>query len=343
MNRQQTACTANRLPLVRAAFAGPFVTAMRRNRVDADAYLSRNGLPLGPLNDPATLVPEKPFWHLVNQVAIAERIPDFGAQVARVKPWYDMETLHSVLSSKTYLESMLRAFCQLSRKQSNASAFELIPGESAWLFESTARPLLTHDVQMELYRVVSMIDLVRARAGAEWQPDRINLIMAENHAVADINGLRGSPIRFGQARTGILIPGKLLSKPTSAEVGTDHGAVKADTTAGVSRKSDNLAEAIQAVLELYVTEQKPSIELIADLADLTPRSLQRALRLQGTSYRDLLNEARLAYAEKRLLDSDDSIAEIARRLGYREPGHFTRAFRRSHRLSPREFRRIHKR
>ena len=44
------------IPLVRAAFAEPFLIAMRRNAIDAEPYLVHNGLPSGTLTEPNSLV-----------------------------------------------------------------------------------------------------------------------------------------------------------------------------------------------------------------------------------------------------------------------------------------------
>lgn len=80
--------------LVKAAFAEPFRIAMLNNGVDPDPYFRKYRLPFSKLEDPELKLPVKSFFHLVNHVAIAEQIPDFGMQVARVRPWYQISRLH---------------------------------------------------------------------------------------------------------------------------------------------------------------------------------------------------------------------------------------------------------
>jgi AraC-like DNA-binding protein len=69
---------------------------------------------------------------------------------------------------------------------------------------------------------------------------------------------------------------------------------------------------------------------LAELAEqlhLSARTLKRKLKEQGTSYSDLLEQARRSEAT-RLLASDSSIEQIAAWLGYSDAANFTRAFRR---------------
>ncbi len=68
------------------------------------------------------------------------------------------------------------------------------------------------------------------------------------------------------------------------------------------------------------------------------RTLQRRLRSAGLTYGHLVAEARRASAEQLLADRSRTIADVARRLGYSDPAHFTRAFQRWTGVTPRAFR-----
>lgn len=89
---------------------------------------------------------------------------------------------------------------------------------------------------------------------------------------------------------------------------------------------------------LHDRRRFPSMQTIADELHLDPRTLRRRLTDEGTSYRDLIAEARQARAEK-LLAGAAPIEAIARQLGYAETASFTHAFTRWTGLRPSEFRR----
>lgn len=72
----------------------------------------------------------------------------------------------------------------------------------------------------------------------------------------------------------------------------------------------------------------PSLVTVAGAMGISVRTLQRRLAARGLSFRCLLDDVRRRHAEIELQRGERSIADISRRLGYSDPAHFVRAFRR---------------
>jgi AraC-like DNA-binding protein len=83
----------------------------------------------------------------------------------------------------------------------------------------------------------------------------------------------------------------------------------------------------------------PDVREVASAVSTSARTLQRRLRGAGLTYAGLVQQARCEAASQMLLESDRSVSDVARTLGYSDPAHFTRAFHRWTGLAPREFRR----
>jgi AraC-like DNA-binding protein len=81
-----------------------------------------------------------------------------------------------------------------------------------------------------------------------------------------------------------------------------------------------------------------TIDRIAAGLGMTPRTLQRRLRLEGLRFEDLGQEVRASLARVYLDDRDLSISEIAYLIGFSESSAFSRAFRRWTGCTPHEFR-----
>jgi len=82
----------------------------------------------------------------------------------------------------------------------------------------------------------------------------------------------------------------------------------------------------------------PRQELIAAALHLSLRSLQRRLREENTSFKELLNDTQQQLAMQYIGERHRSIGEITYLLGYSEPGSFSRAFRRWTGKSPLQYR-----
>ena len=78
----------------------------------------------------------------------------------------------------------------------------------------------------------------------------------------------------------------------------------------------------------------------ADLVGISGRTLQRRLAQHGTTYNELLNQARFDAAKQLLQDKSISVSNIGFELGYTNSANFTRAFRRWTGLSPRQYRQL---
>ena len=325
----------HQIPLVKAAFIEPFRIAMERNGISPDVYFSKFRLPVSMPADAETLVPEKPFWRLINQVATAEMIPDFGMQVAQAKPWHEIESLRPLLSGQSTLRAVLQKFCELASGQSNISAFGLrLETETCW-FESQCETLVSHDIQMENYRVTSMIEMIQLAAGKNWKPLVVHLMMDPNRVIPSNRLLDGCRLEFSRPYTAISLPAGLLDARVQLGPGTDDIASPLEE---IIDKSEFLT-ALQTIIDQYVLEKDLSINVIADLSECSPRTLQRLLSEQGLKYNDMVQNARMRHSVAMIRDSDLSITQIALQLGYNDTAHFTRAFRRWTGVTPSKYRR----
>ena len=77
---------------------------------------------------------------------------------------------------------------------------------------------------------------------------------------------------------------------------------------------------------------------VASQLGISVRNLQRRLRPLGTTYQQLLDEARQELAIKLIAEGDQPLYEIAYLVGYTEPSAFYKAFRRWTGMTPGEFR-----
>ena len=71
-----------------------------------------------------------------------------------------------------------------------------------------------------------------------------------------------------------------------------------------------------------------TLDAAARALGLSPRTLQRRLREEDTSHREVLEEVRAELASLYLADLELSLDQVAARLGFSEPSAFHRAFRR---------------
>ena len=326
--------------LVKAAFLQQFKLAMKDNGVEVEPYLKRFRLPVNDVNDSDTYLPGKPFWHLINQVAIEEIIPDFGMQVAQVTPWYKVESMQKFLARSRSLASLLDAFCEIASAQSSNARFNTHVEDGQCWFEYHGVPVISNDIQMELYRVASMIELVQLATGKNWRPLEVRLMMNKNRVVEKNCILDDCELVFSQTHTAIVFPAGLLDATITTRPDDSPGDIDINESLKLDdiQNRTKLVNALHEIFSFYVTEDKLTINMIADIVGLSTRSLQRVMKKHDISYNALLNTARQQYAETQLKNPEVKISDIAYQLGYNDTAHFTRAFKRWTGMTPSQYR-----
>ena len=105
------------------------------------------------------------------------------------------------------------------------------------------------------------------------------------------------------------------------------------------RRGALLAEATLAIERRYA-EPDLSLHDVAREIATSSRQLQRVFsELGGSGFRDELAAVRMQHGAALLLSTRLPVAEVARRVGYRQGAQFAKAFRRHHGVSPSALRR----
>ena len=92
---------------------------------------------------------------------------------------------------------------------------------------------------------------------------------------------------------------------------------------------------------MHLSDSKLSIATVAKGCGISPRYLSFLLKLHGTPFSTLVWDKRLKMASGWLSQSkpsDISVSEIAYRVGFKSPAHFSRMFKRVYGMSPCEYR-----
>ncbi len=101
--------------------------------------------------------------------------------------------------------------------------------------------------------------------------------------------------------------------------------------------SQTWAEYLRMMLR-HIEGEAPTLEQIARVNQVSPRTIERYLRQEKVSFRALLQQARLERARELLQGSRIPVAQIALRLGFSDATNFSRAFRRALGITPAAFR-----
>ena len=306
-----------------------------------ERMLGQAGLPMWHYSDPDDLIPKHHILTLMDHAARSLGMPNFGLQVGLHTSLSTLGSLGALAESAINVHDVIRTGCELIHLHNSGSRLFMVEaGDDVWLCHRESQLPEVGRHEKEQYVLVRLIDNVRLGAGPSWRPNRICLQTNKAPDREMCDALGHPDISIGQDVTAIAFSRALLAEPLRR-----NGAVREATaslesrfrqTAPATRPVDAFRQLARTMLQ---QGEPPRIEIMAEIAGLSVRSLQRKLADYGLSHFQIVDQARYEAATRLLEDTDDRITDIAMDLGYADSAHFTRAFRRWAGVTPREYRR----
>lgn len=134
-----------------------------------------------------------------------------------------------------------------------------------------------------------------------------------------------APCGFDRERTALVFPADLLDRPMPGANPQRLGRLEQQARAV---GNGELVSRLRRALRILLLNGESSWGQVAKLLPMHRRTLNRHLKVQGTTFQQVLDEIRFAAASQLLENTRIPLTEIAASLGYSESSAFSRAFRR---------------
>jgi len=309
--------------------------------VDADRLFADAGLDPAKINDPVFRYPlenARRAWSLA-----AARVPDpcFGAQVGAHWRPTDLHALGFAFLSSPTLHNALQRIVRFNAIVDDVITFEATAQDQVLLLTyRNDREDLPDIAALEVARWSIVVAMCRLAAGGNFTPLRVELTNAGDACLDNYRGYFGCEVLAPRPQSRLVCDLAALDLPLPAP-NTDLARIneRAITDYLDRLHGDALAKQVAQLIRELLATGHLSAERVAQAACMTPRTLQRRLAQEGTSYKAVLEEVRSRLAQDYLRDPRLSMAEISYLLGFSEPSAFARAFRRWTGVSPLQLRR----
>lgn len=153
----------------------------------------------------------------------------------------------------------------------------------------------------------------------------------------------GSNILWGKSEATIYISNQELFQPANPVNEKLSQTIEQELSSKLFQLySSNYTFKVKNEILNALVQGQPSLENIANHLNLSPRSLQRHLEDEGSSFRQLLTMTQMNLAKAYLIQTQYSLFEIALRIGFSNTSNFSSAFKKWAYMSPGQYRDTHK-
>lgn len=274
----------------------------------------------------------------------AERleVSDFGLQLAQIQ---DTDALGPVAVIALNAASVGEALDAIHRHMAyiSTSAEAVIdpdarPGQAA-LFYSLNLPIdIPHRQKSELSYAIAL-RLLRLLAPEQDSSDwEVQFQHEQGLPLDEYRQRLGCRVRFGQKAEGLYFPRALLNQTINTADPVLAGESERYVSHIVRRFPLDLAMQVRTLLEQQLVSGKCTLPRIAQQLMMSPRTLQRRLKQQGSSFDEIADTLRRERAEDLLRNSNKPLESVWGLIGYTEASTFNRACRRWFGQTPLAFR-----
>ncbi len=305
---------------------------------DSSALLAQAGLEQKSLEGPTArcaLSYSLKLWKVAMQ---ATRDPAFGLKVAsHIKATSFHALSYGISASSTLKEAFERAQ-RYRYLGTDAVDYELTQRgtEYHWVIAPAVdlgnEPI---DALVGLH-----VRMCRSLIGRHYSPVRIEFRRARPETMDDFDSLLRCPLIFGAPQTKLVLDAATVERPldgANPELARHNDAIADQYLSQLERS--NIQVRVRGVLSQRLASGEPAQEEIAELLNMSARTLQRKLLESGMTYKQILDATRHSMALAYLSAPRHSVSDVTYLLGFSASSCFTRAFRRWTGQSPSDWRR----
>jgi len=300
---------------------------------DGAALLAEAGFDLKELDGPDARCPLTKTAHLWRLALAATGDPAFGLKLTKQYKHTMFHALGYGLSASSTLKEAFERVQRFSHVVSDAVEYQFFRRGSEYHFilePATEVPVESIDALVGMY-----LQLCRSLIGRGFSPLSVELQRPRPAVIDDFERLWRAPLHFGEERNRLIFDRDSIERQLDTgnpELARLSDAISTQYLARIER--NNIEARVREVLTQRLPGSEPTQEDVAEILNMSSRTLQRKLGDSGTTFKKIVDETRHALALSYMSTPQTSVNEITHLLGFSCASSFTRAFKRWTGLSP---------
>lgn len=321
------------------SWAGTIVRALDAQGQDGAELARQAGIDLEALPAPGARVARDALTRLWTAAVAATGDPCFGLSVVRHAAPTSFHALgYAVLASDT-LQEALERIIRYRRLIGDIVRLDLEhdADRGRFVIDVSAEPGIVPDEAVDAFTFTIIHQARLLRGDPRFAPLAVALCRPEPTGAERFTTSFRAPVRFAQPRNVLeFARADLEQRLPSANAELARQSDEAVVRYLAQLEAAGVAVRVQQTLVEILPSGAPSKAAVARRLAMSPRTLQRHLDAEQTSFTEVLNDARLRLAREHLEAAQRSITEIAFMLGFADSSAFSRAFKRWTGMAPSE-------
>ncbi len=297
--------------------------------VDPDPLMRKLCIDPYKIADPNARFPYKRIDALWAEAAALIDDPCFGLKAAKYWHPSHLSGLGYAWLSSSSLRTALQRFSKYMRMLTEGAAFELEETSDDLSIVLRYNAISRQQPTRTDSAMAMLVAMCRANYGDDFNPASLAL----THPAPDCSGkfyeLFRCPVYFDAPDNRFTLTLESADKRLESSnplLSTLHDQYMINYLAQLD--NSNIQERVRAAIIQHLPDGNISDSIVAEALYMNPRTLQRRLQKENTTFKTQVNSVRQELADRYIRDSSKGLAEVSYLLGFSEMSSFSRAFKR---------------
>jgi AraC-like DNA-binding protein len=327
----------NAISTISAKALGPILLDYLPQSKFAEKALQTTGLPLDALGDPDAQLPQLGVWKLANRLALLEGNPCFSHDCVFQSQYSPSPlTASEIAYGSTDPIGLLCNYVESLNRYTPRTRFWWEIYNDEFVFRRLPMEIGKREgIQVEFYALAIFLRFLRDHVSEKTRPSAVHL-RAPASMVLNPGVWGQAPVFFNCRASGLAVRLRDITHQSDQGIGCWLEERRRVKNCVLSQEEE--IDRFKRLVRSYLASNDCAINSIAAALGLSTRTLQRKLATWGMSFSAILDDQRMKVAIQELGSHNLGITAIARKLGYKHAGDFTRAFKRRTKMTPTEYR-----
>lgn len=324
-------------PRARAVMLAHYQEVARFVGLDPFQLLAQARLTPVQLNDPENWLPASKALDLIDSSAFQSGRDDFGVLLGMTRTFTSLGPVSLLMKHEASIRDILLAALEYKHLLNDLVAIDMRDDGQNTVVEWNLTPGLRSSQGIHLLSAITYKAVSEAVESA-WEPECIHFRHEVPHWVATFRHYFRCPLEFDSHFDGMSCKSAKLHKPNPfADANlARHARRLLNLLPGV--REETISDRIRSVIPLLIEAGNATAERVAHCLGMSPRTMQRRLVGEGSSFSRLLRETRRDLAARYMMSSSHDLTTIANLAGYSSLAAFSRWFSEEFGMPPRNWR-----
>ncbi len=321
------------MSVIRSAGLRGFRATVAELGGDAEALATACGLPLAALDTDDLLVPDEQVAAVLELAAHQLHCPDLGLRISHRQHLDMLGPLALAIQNSPSVTDALECSARYLFLHARSLSLTLEPDPYAErgvvaLRYGVQQPGLPTSVQGTDLGLAFVHRTIQRLVDDRYGLRSVELPYRPEAPVASYEEFFGAPVRVERPSAALRLPSSLVTRPLTGGDENLHRLAIAFLAEQSGGADAAIAPKVRAAVRQLLGTAAPGIGAVARLLTVHPRTLQRRLAAEHTSFAAILDEVRRDAARRYLTTTDMPMSQVASLIGLSEQATFTRCARR---------------